>query len=228
MFRVKIQLPKELVGAVRRAHQDRRPRRRVRQGHPTPRSGPTGCRNAARRQWRGRVQRGRRVESLQPASRCLAEDVAHAGDAHPRRSPVVSGREVTPPSIGKRRGARRHLARYPARHHGRHHRPRRRRQIDAAGPDRRLQEDAAGQVTVLGGDIADAGIGARSARGSPTCPRAWARTSTWSSASATTSTSWRGSSGCRAPERRTASTSCSMPRASARSPIVRPASSRAG
>ena len=36
----------------------------------------------------------------------------------------------------------------------------------------------AGKVHVLGGDIADAGTAAPSARASPTCRRAWARTST--------------------------------------------------
>ena len=43
------------------------------------------------------------------------------------------------------------------------------------------------------------GTGAPSARASPTCRRAWARTSTSSSASTTTSTSWRSSSGCPPP-----------------------------
>ena len=38
---------------------------------------------------------------------------------------------------------------------------------------KKLQE---GKVTVLDGDIGDARTGGRSARGSPTCPRAWART----------------------------------------------------
>ena len=60
-----------------------------------------------------------------------------------------------------------------------------------------------GKVTVLGGDIGDAGIGATSARASRTCRRAWARTSTWSSASTTTSTSWRSSSACPPAERPT-------------------------
>ena len=44
---------------------------------------------------------------------------------------------------------------------------------------------------------ATSGTGAPWARASPTCRRAWARTSTSSSASTTTSTSWRGSSACR-------------------------------
>ena len=50
---------------------------------------------------------------------------------------------------------------------------------------------------------ATSGTGAPSARASPTCRRGWARTSISSSASTTTSTSWRGSSGCRRAERRT-------------------------
>ena len=44
MFRVKIQVPKELVEPVHRAHQDRRPRRRLRQGERRPPSGRRGCR----------------------------------------------------------------------------------------------------------------------------------------------------------------------------------------
>ena len=44
MFRVKIQVPKELVEPVHRAHQDRRARRRLRQGEATRRCGRTGCR----------------------------------------------------------------------------------------------------------------------------------------------------------------------------------------
>ena len=65
------------------------------------------------------------------------------------------------------------------------------------------QQVQEGKVTVLDGDIADGPAPARGrARGSPTCRRAWARTSTSSSASATTSTSWRSCSGCRPSERR--------------------------
>jgi ribosome-dependent ATPase len=42
---------------------------------------------------------------------------------------------------------------------------------------------------------------ARCARGSPTCRRVWARTSTWNSASTRTSTSWPDSSDCPSAER---------------------------
>ena len=111
--------------------------------------------------------------------------------------PVVSDRGRHPP-LRQGRRARRHLARHPQRHHGRHRRPRRRRQVDADGAGRRLEEDAGGD-----GDRprrrhrATSGTGAPWARASPTCRRAWARTSISSSASTTTSTSWRGCSGCR-------------------------------
>ena len=115
-----------------------------------------------------------------------------AGRLHPGRHP--------PLRQGRR--ARRHLARHSARHHGRHHRPRRRRQVDAPGADRRLEEDAGrGRSTCSTATSPTSGTGAPSARGSRTCRRAWARTSTSSSASTTTSTSWRSSSGCSRAER---------------------------
>ena len=208
---------------VHRAHQDGRPRRRLRQGEATPPSGRPGCRTSWRPDRPARSQRERRLER---SSHGVIR-VCRESPAGPAGKPVVSIKDVTH-RYGKRRGARRHLARHPQRHHGRHHRPRRRRQVDAHGPDRRLQEDAAGE-----GDRPrrrhrpTPGIGAPSARGSPTCPRAWARTSIWSSASTTTSTSWRGSSGCPPRSARSASRSCSTPPGSARSPTAPPASSRA-
>src|SRR6188768_1691819 len=65
-----------------------------------------------------------------------------------------------------------------------------------------------GSLTVLDGDIADKRH-RRSVRALRTCLRGWARTSTWSSASTTTSTSWRGCSGFRPPSAGCGSRTCS-------------------
>ena len=115
MFRVKIQLPKELVEPVRRAHQDRRPRRRLRQGQRLrglagPAAEPADVAPRGRR-WP-------RDAGDSMASTALADRLAGAGR---RTGRLHRGRH---PPLRQGRGARRHLARHPQRHHGRHRRAR--------------------------------------------------------------------------------------------------------
>ncbi|KKO18446.1 MAG: ABC transporter ATP-binding component [Candidatus Brocadia fulgida] len=89
---------------------------------------------------------------------------------------------------------------------------------------KKLQE---GNVTVLGGDIADARHRGAVCPQIAICPRDWARTSTWSSAFMRTLTLWQDSSDSQPRSVRPALKSCLMPPDSARFPNVPLASSRA-
>ena len=190
MFRVKIQLPKELAGQYVE---------RIKTG--VRGVGYVKVKDSA--VWPARLQnlvtparrRRRRVTgSLHGVSR-----VAIAGVGG---EPVVSIKDVTHRyrKVVALDGISLDI---PARHHGRHRRPRRRRQVDADGAGRRLEEDAGGE-----GDRPRRRHRRRpaSARRGPAhrVHAAGAGQEPVSGAQrlTTTSTSWRGCSGCRAAERK--------------------------
>ena len=136
MFRVKIQVPKELVSQyVERIK--------------------TGVRGVGYVKVNDSAVWPARLQNLvvRPAARPRwSSDAGASPWCHPpppqlRRRRRRAGRlhRGRHPPLRQGRRARRHLARHPERHHGRHRRPRRRRQVDADGADRRLQEAAAGQ-----------------------------------------------------------------------------------
>ena len=134
MFRVKIQVPQGARQPVRRAHQDRRPRRRLRQGGRLGASGRSGCRDLVAPE--PSPQRALGSSRHGVASSAASPDAAGSRSSRSRTSRHRYGKVVALDDISLE---------IPQRHHGRHRRPRRRRQVDAAGADRRLEEDAAGQ-----------------------------------------------------------------------------------
>ena len=128
----------------------------------------------------------------------LDPERALAGEAAGQAAAMTDCRGAARRQAARRRaairqgaGARRRQPRPAGGLHGRADRSGRGRQVEPAGADRRRARDQAGQVEVLGGDMASAATAAPSARASPTCRRGSARTSIRPCRSRRTSTSSR-------------------------------------